>query len=523
MVTRQLLARARRPRRSLISLAGLVALAVGVAALSAGLTRPAARAVLVPGYQSTGSFSYVGRARLASSVAYPTGMVRTGAPIFLDAVRNLDVSFAYRFRSTLPHHVRGTIVLRGLLVDQGSTWHHRYRLGSTTPFTGDRATVRTRVQLHDLTKTLEELASSAGTPGVAYDLRLVPLVRVTGTVAGRRIAQTFAPTLPFTANSTVLKLSIPSPPTVPGATYALPSAASLLHVALHPSQAGTLTRRVPNTLDVAGHRYTDAALEIGGTMLVAGGAWALIAGQVRRRRQVWSQERRIAHRFGRELFDVSDLAKVPANTVVTPVPDLESLAGIARQAERPILRHATDGVAVFVVDDPPRLFRFESRIRPESARTEARLDPGPRLQLPVSGRRAKWIAGFVVAAAVVFSVSSATFTSGSVVPASYAGRSIFPRTLTQLLPPLCAGLSPVNLVVGTGASATGTQQSDLILGRNAPGAQTLIGVGGTDCIVAGGGPGTTNNFQGGSGKGDVCIGAPGAVNNYNGCEITGTG
>ncbi len=244
-----------------------------------------------------------------------------------------------------------------------------------------------------------------------------------------------------------------------------------------------------NTVAVGRSRFTGAALEILSAMLILGGAWAVDTGQFRRRRQIWSTERRIAHRYGRDMFDVSDLP-APPNTAVTPVPDLESLTGIARQAERPILRHVNGNVTVFVVDDPPRLYRFELTKLPEPA------EPAP--------------------------YSAATFTAGNVVPASYAGRSSFARTLTQIAPALCAGVNPANLVVATTSSNSGTSQNDLILGRNAAGSQTLSGGNGNDCIVAGGGAGTTNTLQAGAGSGDVCIGSPGAVNAYSGCEATGT-
>jgi len=522
MLTKSAAARLRRPRRSLLSLLGLVLLVTGIVALTTGLTRPTTRTVRVRSYESTGSFSYVGRASVGSSAAYPTGNAQTGAPIFLSEIRSLNVSFAYRFLSTLPHHVRGTIVLRGVLVDQGSTWRHAYRLGAPKSFSGDRAAVSARMNLRDLTKQLDGLAASAGTPGASYEVRLAPLVRIVGTVAGKRVTQTFAPKLPFTATEAVLKLEISPPATAPGATYATPSAASLLLAALHPSQDGTLPKSVPNTLTLGGARFTDAALEIAGAMLALAGAWALVAGQFRRRRQVWSTERRIAHRYGRDLFDVSSLAEVPPNTAITPVPDLESLAGIARQAERPILRHATGDVAVFVVDDPPRLYRFEQSIVPEPAAAPAppARSTAPR-RLPAIPRRATGVAGLMILLALVVGISSATFTSGNVVPVSRASRSSFPRTLVQLVPALCSGVNPANLVVATGSATAGSPQDDLILGRNAPGAQTLNGNAGTDCIVAGGGPGTTNTLQGGGGKGDVCIGAPGAVNVYSGCETTG--
>ena len=83
----------------------------------------------------------------------------------------------------------------------------------------------------------------------------------------------------------MLKLAISPPATLPGATYAVPSAAPLLAAALHPSQSGTLPKRLPDPLGLVGYHFTDSALGIGGTMLVLAGAWAFVAGQVRRRRR----------------------------------------------------------------------------------------------------------------------------------------------------------------------------------------------------------------------------------------------
>ena len=509
--------RLRRPRRSLISLLGLFALTAGAAAFVTGVARPATRTVQVRSYESTGSFSYSGRAARPSA-AYPAGVARAGDPVFLAAIRHLDVSFAYTFRSPRRHRMHGTIALRALLVDQTSTWRHLYRLGKTRSFVGDRADVRARVDLHDLVKTLDGLAASTGAPGASYAVQLTPLVRVTGTVAGKRVSQTFAPTLPFSVSTAVLKLDVSAPATPPGATFATPSASSLLAAALHPSQAGTLPRHVPNTLSLGGSRFTDVALEIAGAFLMLAGGWAFVGGQVRRRREVWSPERRIAYRHRRDLFEVSDLPQ-PSGTAVTPVPDLETLAGIARQAERPILRHANGDVVVFAVDDPPRLYRFESRCL-----TEPSL-PAPaarsRRRLPVAPRRATTVTVLTMAVVLAVAVSAATFTSGNVVPASYAGRSSYARTIDQLLPALCASTGATNLIVATSSSTSGTSQNDLILGRNATGSQTLNGSTGNDCLVAGGGPGTTNTLQGGGGA-DVCIGARGAVNNYSGCKTTAT-
>ncbi len=128
------------------------------------------------------------------------------------------------------------------------------------------------------------------------------------------------------------------------------------------------------------------------------------------------------------------------------------------------------------------------------------------------------LAGALLLLAVALSLG---FTAANAVPGTSAGDTSSAVTIAQLTPVECTqnGLNPTNLVIGSGATVTGTARSDLILGPNITGTVNLNGTGQSDCIVGGGGAGTTNKFSGGPG-GDVCIGAPGAVNQFKSCSKT---
>jgi hypothetical protein len=104
-----------------------------------------------------------------------------------------------------------------------------------------------------------------------------------------------------------------------------------------------------------------------------------------------------------------------------------------------------------------------------------------------------------------------SFTATNTVPTSRLGRSSHGLLLAQYIPAQCQALGITNAIVATGASAFGTSQNDLIIGRGYTGYVYYWGGGGNDCIVAGGQAGTTNLLDGGTGT-NVCI-APAAATN----------
>lgn len=88
-------------------------------------------------------------------------------------------------------------------------------------------------------------------------------------------------------------------------------------------------------------------------------------------------------------------------------------------------------------------------------------------------------------------------------------------------PTMCAGITLTSMIVVTGASGTGTNASELIIG-NGSRDQTLNGGGGNDCIIASGASSLINNALSGGAGNDVLIGGRFANNAFNGGTNTDT-
>jgi hypothetical protein len=509
------LRRLRRPRLSPMFFAGVAAAVVGCLMLVTGLGHPRTITAEVPAYTHSGQVSYSGHLRRSDSELYPTGSAKTGMPIFLDAVDRLKVVFRYGFDTRLAHVVHGSIVIRAL-VRTNEGWQNPYVVSKPVAFTGDRASTHVKLDLERLSGLLAQLSQQSGSTAGTYDLELQPEVKYSGVVDGRRIRGTLSPSVPFTVSSTMLKLNAAAPAAPPGASYKPPSAEALQASALNPTRTGRLGRVRPNVVRFAVIHATADALRLGGVSLLLASLLLVAVSQKRRRREIWSEERRIAFRAGVELVEVAGLELTTHEQgAPTTVPAFESLVTLARQSQRPILQEPCDGAVLYTVDDPPRLYVHRAAATSSSEPPRAVEPPAQ----PTAGdsRRGRLAALGVFLAALA--TCSAIFTAGNVVPASYAGKATIARTLDQLKPVQCAALHPTTLIVATSSSTTGTGGSDLILGRQHTGSDTLNGGGGDDCMVGGGGGATS--FTGGSKGTDICLGSPTSVNTYSGCEIKG--
>ena len=241
----------------------------------------------------------------------------------------------------------------------------------------------------------------------------------------------------------------------------------------------------------------------------------------RKRRELWSPEKRIAFRYQCVIVDVVSIVNgAVAKDAPTEIPDFESLATLARYCERPILREAAGDAHVYAVEDGGRLYVYRtSALTPAPRAVEPALHVQAPRQEPRHRRRLLGGAGLLLVLLVGLGLATA-FTAATTVPVSYAGATLKTRDLAQLTPTQCTGLTPTNLVAMTTSSTSGSGASDLILGLNSSGTVNLGSGGGNDCLVGGGGAGTTNEFDGGPGNGDICIGAAGATNTFKNCETT---
>ena len=511
-----------RPRQSPLFVGGVAALLLGAVLLVLGLTSPVKRAVEVPGvYSNTGTFSYSARAD-NKDATYPTGMARTGDPIFLAHFKQVSLSFRYRLATGAAHQVHGTIALK-VFVSSDSTWHTLATLVAPTRFVGDTAVARGTFDLAALKTLLAQLAVDSGSVGASYTVDIKPVVHVVGRVAGKPIDETFSPVLPASVTQTLLKVTASAPVAPAGATYAPPSRAEVLAAAFNPVAPGTVPGIAPNFVTVARYHLPVSVSRGLGLGLAVIGLLALLSEQLRSRRDVWAADRRIAFRHGCALVDVLSLGAGEAEATV--LPDLENLAGLAEACERPILRRASAEGPVYAVEESGRLYLYRAPAEPTSIVRPGPAAPAEPVAPPAASppaarlRRVMRPAGLIVMLAVAAGVVT-SFTAANSVPASRAGSSLNPRQIAQLAPSQCAGIGLTNLIVATGSSVSGTSGNDLIIGRNTKGTMTYAGGGGNDCIVAGGDSASVNAIDGGTGA-DVCIGGPGArKNTFSTCEST---
>jgi signal peptidase I len=351
-----------RPRKSAENITSLAALSLALVLMIAGFGASLSRTIPVSGYRQTGTFSYVAKTARPDAT-YPTGFARSGQPLFLSSFKDITIKFAYRFISTLPHHVHGTVSLKALIASDTS-WRNLYTLEKTTRFTGDSVKVGGAFDLKQLQTLLTQISLETSSAGSEYTIDLQPVVHIVGTVNGKAVNATFSPVLPFTATPSLLKLNIAQTVAPPGATYAAPSAASTLAAGLNPQQTGRIPGLAPNYLSFARYHFAVSAVRGVGLGLAGLALFVFLSKLLfRRKREVWSVERRIANRYGCVLVDVVSFTDESASSSRSAqVPTFEALATLAQYSERPILRETRGPIPAYAVEDDGRLYVY----RPDS-------------------------------------------------------------------------------------------------------------------------------------------------------------
>jgi hypothetical protein len=345
------------PKSTLIALCILGLLAVIF--LGVGYSRPLLKsAPLNDAYIQTGTFSYAAAVNAPTAV-YPSGVVKTGDPIYPSLVSSLGLNFKYHFASALPHHVTGTIQLRTLVLSSTNTWQSLSTGTAAAPFTGDTASVSATLALSGLYALINTVSAQSGVAGANYALDVQPVVHITGTVGGNPIKATFLPVLPFQVAPTSLTLDVPVAPAPPGATYVAPTAASALAAGLNPNQSGSVPHIYPNLVSVLKYEIRVSLLRTAGVVFVV---LALLVGVLhdilRRRKTVRSDEELIAKQVGSLIVPVDRLADTEGSSRLV-VLDFAHLAGLARYLERPILYEMRDGQRRYEVDDETRRYVYQ--------------------------------------------------------------------------------------------------------------------------------------------------------------------
>ncbi|MGH2862652.1 MAG: signal peptidase I [Solirubrobacteraceae bacterium] len=349
--------RAKRPPTSMGNRRLLVASIAGVllfAALSVfAFVRPAAGTTTVrTPYTQELNFGYHGPARVGS--VYPNGTVTTGEPIYLQLVRQLTITAAYKLATTAPNQVHGSIRVKGTLSND-SGWRRRFWLGSLMRFSGDRGVARAHVDLSRLQALSNRVSTQIGEAGGgSYTLTVEPEVKLAGEISGSKVATSISPPLNLALGSDQL---VAGGSAMPAASSPAGSASGSGQQGLDHSTPGsvTSTRRAVNKLAGVPVK-TVRVIAIAAFVLFA--LLALLAGGRELRGTADSAEK-INSRYKHLIVPVGQITPDEEHPPID-VSTIAALAQLAERSERLILHEHRDDADNYMIDDQGTVFRYQA-------------------------------------------------------------------------------------------------------------------------------------------------------------------
>jgi signal peptidase I len=294
---------------------------VSLAAWVHPLTRPGSHSVP---YRQQINFSYT--ARTPRGVAYPTGAVQTGEPVFVKLADAVEVTARYRFlagatpAAATPAALGGTI---GATVDLEGPPGWSGQVSSVGPvrFSGTTASVHVEVDVARVSALEHAFTQETGVPIPEGDIVVIPTVHVHGSVDGSPVRNSFSPSLGLQLSGDELSLQPgTSSPGVSGSQLSRQASGSVAH-----------TVSVPATMPVLGAPIGVARIRelAAGALVVSLVACLVVTGWLERRGRM-DEPTRIRAAHGHDLVVVSSSPATDAALVV----DVETFGGLVRLAER---------------------------------------------------------------------------------------------------------------------------------------------------------------------------------------------
>lgn len=322
-------------------------LVLGLLAFTRSTSDPVAAKVA---YTQKVRFSY--RADAPVGAVYPSGMVKTGDPIFLRLVRQVRVKVAYHLASGVPASVGGTqqILLR---LSSPTGWSRTMRLQPATPFRGADSSAWVVLELDELQALINRVDALTGTPaGAAFTVEILPRVHVKGTLADERLDDRYSPVLSFQLDPLQLRVGGDASGAAAGGSAGFAQ-----------SRAGSVAATVasPNSLRLGGHGLhvgTARWIALVGYFLAI--AIALLT-TIRERRRPQDLSMQIHARYGHLIVPIAAIMHDPAQPIVD-VMTIDALAQVAERCERVILHHHRIGAESYLVDDEGTLYRYQPRV-----------------------------------------------------------------------------------------------------------------------------------------------------------------
>jgi signal peptidase I len=321
-------------------LLGALALLLCLASFSRGTSKQ----VAVPNlWQEKGLFSYQASAK--RGVAYPSGKVSTGQPVFLKLVRQLDVAFDYS-ASGKALSMSGSSSLLAQITGDAGQWTRSFTLAGKQTFSGQSVHLQGTLDLVFLQSLMRQLQETTGVPIDSFELTIAPQIKGTGLVSGSKLQTDFTPTYRLRMDSNQLA------PETQGASGPLTDNTPLRTT----TQPGTTSE--PAHLALRLFKPTVAQARVGGLLLLGiavGLAFLLLVG-LRLRPQL-DEPSEIERRFADLLVPIGSVRSSWTDPV--EVESIEALVHLAERYDRAIL-HLIDGGVVhhYIVEEESTIYRY---------------------------------------------------------------------------------------------------------------------------------------------------------------------
>ena len=334
-----------------------------VIAFSRAPTRERTRSIP---YTQNVTFNYTSAVR--PSPVYPSGLVRTGDPVFLQLVRRLHVGIRYRLASASQIAVTGTHSV-DLELSEPDGWSSHFQVQRLERFTGNRFSTRFSVDLPNIQSLFAEVQRLTGVSGFGGAVAVRIALSIHGLVGGVPVVAAFGPALSFQLQP--LQLQPNGVSTGSGA----PTAG--VYTAVRNGTA-TITSVAPNPFTVLGQTVTVRAARI---ISVVGLALALIAllvlAMLSRRPKPLTDEARIDAQYGQLIVPVTAFEGISSHPV--DVTSIDALVRLAEHAGQLVLHQHNRSADSYLVNDSGIAYRYVIRhLNGSGATKPGRPDPPPK-------------------------------------------------------------------------------------------------------------------------------------------------
>jgi signal peptidase I len=322
-------------------LLGSLAVLLALAAFS----RNASHQVQVPNlWQEKGLFSYQAHAK--PGVAYPSGTVKTGQPVFLKLVRELRVAFDYSASSSEKISLSGKSSLSATITGDGGQWTRSFTLAAKQSFSGQSVHLAGTLDLAYLHSLMTKLQAITGVPIDSFEVTIAPQIKGSGLVADSKLETDFAPSYKLRLDSNQLV------PETQGASGALTDNAPLRTQ----TQPGTKSEPAHLALRLFKPTVSEARLLALLLLGISAGLAFLLLVSLKLRPQL-DEPSEIERRFADLLVPIGSVRASWTDPV--EVESIEALVHLAERYDRAIL-HLIDGGLVhhYIVEEESTIYRY---------------------------------------------------------------------------------------------------------------------------------------------------------------------